>query len=76
MWSKESEAFTWQLRAERANASESLSDLEKARAEFRDLRERVGKLRERASDGEVSRAKAEDAANRAQFALAEAETEN
>lgn len=76
MWGKESEAFTWQLRAERANASEALQDLEKARAEFKDLRERVKKLHERASHGEVSRAKAEDAANRAQFALAEAESEN
>jgi len=76
MWSKESEAFTWQLRAERANASESLSDLEKARSEFRDLRQRVQKLRERASHGEQSRHKAEEAANRAQFALAEAEAEN
>merc|ERR1719408_767796 len=76
MWSKESEAFTWQLRAERANASESLMDLEKARNEFRDLRERVQKLRQRASDGEKSRHNAEDAANRAQFALAEAEAEN
>lgn len=76
MWSKESEAFTWQLRAERANASESLMDLEKARNEFRDLRERVQKLRQRASDGEKNRHNAEDAANRAQFALAEAEAEN
>jgi len=76
MWSKESEAFTWQLRAERANASESLSDLEKARSEFRDLRTRVGKLRDRASHGEQSRHQAEDAANKAQFALAEAEAEN
>jgi len=76
MWSKESEAFTWQLRAERANATESLSDLEKARTEFRDLRERVQKLRQRASVGEQSRHTAEDSANRAQFALAEAEAEN
>jgi len=76
MWSKESEAFTWQLRAERANATESLSDLEKARTEFRDLRERVQKLRQRASLGEQSRHTAEDAANRAQFALAEPEAEN
>lgn len=75
-WSKESEAFTWQLRAERANASESVADLEKARNEFKDLRERVQKLRSRASQGEQSRHKAEDAANRAQFALAEAEAEN
>lgn len=76
MWTKESEAFTWQLRAERANASESLSDLEKARTEFRDLRERVKKLRDRASHGEESRHAAEDAANKAQFALAEAQSEN
>lgn len=76
MWSKESEAFTWQLRAERANASESLSDLEKARSEFRDLRERVQKLRERASHGEKSRHAAEDAAGRANVALAEADAEN
>jgi hypothetical protein len=76
MWSKESEAFTWQLRAERANATESLSDLEKARSEFRDLRTRVQKLREVASHGEQSRRAAEDAANKAQFALTAAEAEN
>jgi hypothetical protein len=76
MWSKESEAFTWQLRSERANASESLADLEKARAEFRDLRNRVSKLRERASQGDQSRHAAEGAAKTAEAALKEAETEN
>jgi len=76
MWSKESDAFTWQLRAERANASEALSDLEKARVEFADLRGRVQNLRTRASHGEQSRHQAEDAANKAQFALAEADAEN
>jgi len=76
MWSKESEAFTWQLRAERANASESLSDLEKARAEFRDLRVRVQKLRSRASDGDKKRHTAQDAAGRLNVALAEADAEN
>jgi len=76
MWSKESDAFTWQLRAERANASEALSDLEKARVEFADLRGRVQNLRERASHGEQSRHSAEDAANKAQFALTQAEAEN
>lgn len=76
MWSKESEAFTWQLRAERANATESLSDLEKARSQFRDLRQRVEKLRAKASKGEDARHRAEDSVNRAQFALAEAEAEN
>jgi len=76
MWSKESEAFTWQLRAERHNASESLSNLDKARGEFQGLRTRVQKLRDMASHGEESRRAAEDAANRAQFALTEARAEN
>jgi len=76
MWSKESEAFTWQLRAERTNATDSLADLEKARTEFKDLRERVQKLRQKASVGEQQRHQAEDSANKAQFALAEAEAEN
>merc|ERR1719401_273011 len=76
MWSKESEAFTWQLRAERANATEALADLEKARGEFRDLRKRVQSLREKTTMVEQAKRTAEDAANRAQFALSQAETEN
>jgi hypothetical protein len=75
MWSKESEAFTWQLRAERANATEALSDLEKARGEFHDLRKRVQTLRDRASRVELAKHAAEDSANKAQFALSQAETE-
>lgn len=76
MWTKESEAFTWQLRAERANASDSLSDLAKARAEFKDLRQRVQQLRVKAGEGVKEQHGAEDAAAKAQAALAEAEAEN
>jgi len=76
MWSKESEAFTWQLRAERSNASESEADLAKARSEFEDLRKRVQNLRTRAGQGDNAKHQAEDQANRAQFALAEAQAEN
>jgi len=76
MWTKESEAFTWQLRAERANASDSLKDLAKARAEFKDLRQRVQQLRVKAGQGVKEQHGAEDAAAKAQAALAEAEAEN
>jgi len=76
MWSKESEAFTWQLRAERTNASESEADLAKARSEFEDLRKRVQNLRQKAGQGENAKHAAEDQANRAEFALTEAEAEN
>lgn len=76
MWTKESEAFTWQLRAERANASDSLSDLAKARSEFKDLRQRVQQLRVKAGEGVKEQHGAEDAAAKAQAALAEAEAEN
>jgi len=76
MWTKESEAFTWQLRAERANASDSLSDLAKARAEFKDLRQRVQQLRVKAGEGVKEQHGAEEAAAKAQAALAEAEAEN
>jgi hypothetical protein len=76
MWSKESEAFTWQLRAERANATEALGDLEKARGEFHDLRKRVQALREKAGKEEAAKRAAEDSANKAQFALSQAEAEN
>ena len=44
--------------------------------EFADLRGRVQNLRARASHGEQSRHRAEQAANQAQIALAEADAEN